>query len=435
MAWWLCGLCACGASAEGEHAGKEAEAEDEEFFTPPSSPAGAEPPASPEGPRALAVTAPASAEPEELDLEGPLSELEVAARSSSGRQEGDLDGLSVRLGGLAVARQALRMARRLRPGTDLTRASLPISLFAPESALTLVGRRLALAAPLAAAVGMLETPRARFFAALACRLSMYDPCGPSLKKPFNPVSCEVHELQVEWGNKERAGRFLAEQVCHHPPVTAFHAAAPNAELRGVMSAVPRWHRSGRCDIDLSESAWELALQGDHHGEIYTSTLSSLVWRFFPVLGADYSSGVVPFVCERTGWRASFANVGSCLTPWSRRRLAGHVTGPAGEEFVLRGTYSGRVELEERGGGVTVLLFDARDPPTISCTVVDAGNSLSSTSVWGACSAALARGDYASARRIKREIEASERKRRRSEPPRVPRRFALQADGLWAVRRL
>lgn len=37
------------------------------------------------------------------------------------------------------------------------------------------------------------------------------------RKPFNPVLGETYELvQPEW-------RFVAEQVCHHPPISAFYA--------------------------------------------------------------------------------------------------------------------------------------------------------------------------------------------------------------------
>jgi hypothetical protein len=46
----------------------------------------------------------------------------------------------------------------------------------------------------------------------------------SLQKPFNPVLGETFEM------KSKNYRLLAEQVSHHPPISALHADGKTYEL-------------------------------------------------------------------------------------------------------------------------------------------------------------------------------------------------------------
>lgn len=48
-------------------------------------------------------------------------------------------------------------------------------------------------------------------------------------KPFNPLLGETFELS------HRGFKFLAEQVGHHPPVTAYHASAEEFEAYGHLT--------------------------------------------------------------------------------------------------------------------------------------------------------------------------------------------------------
>lgn len=69
-----------------------------------------------------------------------------------------------------------------------------------------------------------------------------------LTKPFNPLLRETYEL-----NRPELGfRFLAEQVSHHPPVSAFHAQAADFDFSGTVAPKVRfWGRSVECDPGAS----------------------------------------------------------------------------------------------------------------------------------------------------------------------------------------
>jgi len=57
-------------------------------------------------------------------------------------------------------------------------------------------------------------------------LSQYSEVTGRNRKPFNPILGETYEIiQPNY-------RFVAEQVSHHPPVTAFHLEGPGYKLHG-----------------------------------------------------------------------------------------------------------------------------------------------------------------------------------------------------------
>lgn len=67
--------------------------------------------------------------------------------------------------------------------------------------------------------------------ALACN---YDRMG----KPFNPLLGETYEID------RPEFRSLCEQVCHHPPVSAFHAEAPSFSFSGsIYPKIKFWGKS------------------------------------------------------------------------------------------------------------------------------------------------------------------------------------------------
>ncbi|KAI1716524.1 oxysterol-binding protein domain-containing protein [Ditylenchus destructor] len=60
-----------------------------------------------------------------------------------------------------------------------------------------------------------------------------------LTKPFNPLLFETYELD----RPDMGFRFIAEQVSHHPPVSAFHVTSTEYEFYGTVS--PKLSFSGR----------------------------------------------------------------------------------------------------------------------------------------------------------------------------------------------
>ncbi|KAI1698507.1 oxysterol-binding protein [Ditylenchus destructor] len=59
-----------------------------------------------------------------------------------------------------------------------------------------------------------------------------------LTKPFNPLLFETYELD----RPELGFRFVAEQVSHHPPISAFHATSNDYECRTSTQISRFFHR-------------------------------------------------------------------------------------------------------------------------------------------------------------------------------------------------
>lgn len=111
------------------------------------------------------------------------------------------------------------------------------------------------------------------------------------KAPYNPIEGETHHVS--------AGglHLLAEQVSHHPPVSAIYASHPSKQTRVLWQhqAAPRF----------TGSAVEVAIKGrrrlflDAHGEVYELDSPSLGFRLLPTPLAQWT-GHTRVVCEASG---------------------------------------------------------------------------------------------------------------------------------------
>jgi hypothetical protein len=67
-------------------------------------------------------------------------------------------------------------------------------------------------------------PLLRLAYVTAFQISRYCTAVDRLQKPFNPLLGETYELVTNHY------RLIAEQVSHHPPITAYHVEAQGYEL-------------------------------------------------------------------------------------------------------------------------------------------------------------------------------------------------------------
>jgi hypothetical protein len=109
---------------------------------------------------------------------------------------------------------------QLTEGADLTRISMPCEICHPYSALEVVGHReLSAFHNLFAVNDHPEDDFERFMVVVRWVLT-YIGKEKFEKKPFNPTIGEVHLCWVE-NSEDDWSEFIAEQVSHHPPLTAF----------------------------------------------------------------------------------------------------------------------------------------------------------------------------------------------------------------------
>ncbi|XP_036391012.1 oxysterol-binding protein-related protein 7 isoform X1 [Megalops cyprinoides] len=108
-------------------------------------------------------------------------------------------------------------------GKDLSRVSMPIPLNEPVSLLQRLCEELEYSDLLDTA-SHTEDPYERMVYIAAFAISGYATARfRNRYKPFNPVLGETYECVRE----DRGFRYISEQVCHHPPISACHADAEN----------------------------------------------------------------------------------------------------------------------------------------------------------------------------------------------------------------
>uniref|UniRef100_A0A8C7EE53 Oxysterol-binding protein n=1 Tax=Nothoprocta perdicaria TaxID=30464 RepID=A0A8C7EE53_NOTPE len=107
-------------------------------------------------------------------------------------------------------------------GKDLSKVSMPVQLNEPLNTLQRLCEELEYSALLDRASRCGCPPVQVYVAAFAVSAyaSTYYRAGC---KPFNPVLGETYECV----RPDRGFRFVSEQVCHHPPVSACHAESDN----------------------------------------------------------------------------------------------------------------------------------------------------------------------------------------------------------------
>ncbi|KAH0478383.1 MAG: uncharacterized protein KVP18_004356 [Porospora cf. gigantea A] len=110
-------------------------------------------------------------------------------------------------------------------GRDLSRVALPVYFNEPTSFLQRLSEDFQYADLLDKAAAQSNSLQ-RLVHVVAFSISPYESAAGRTFKPFNPLLGETYEMT------HRGFKFIAEQVGHHPPKTAYHAHNENFEVEG-----------------------------------------------------------------------------------------------------------------------------------------------------------------------------------------------------------
>ncbi|KAH7694052.1 Oxysterol-binding protein, partial [Aphelenchoides avenae] len=128
-------------------------------------------------------------------------------------------------------------------GRDLTKLTMPITFNEPLSFLQRLAEYMEYAHLLNEAVAA-PNPIERIEKVGAFAMSTL--ANTRLTKPFNPLLFETYELT------RPNYRFMAEQVSHHPPVSAFSCVSEHYEFFGTVAPkLKLYGRSIECDPNAS----------------------------------------------------------------------------------------------------------------------------------------------------------------------------------------
>lgn len=124
----------------------------------------------------------------------------------------------------------LSLISQLRIGMDLHRVTLPTFVLEPRSMLERITDFLSHPDFIFGA-SRLDDPNERFVRVLTYYLSGWHIKPKGVKKPYNPVLGEFFRCRYSYSDGT-TGLYVAEQVSHHPPISAFYYCSPeHGELR------------------------------------------------------------------------------------------------------------------------------------------------------------------------------------------------------------
>ncbi|CAF0738834.1 unnamed protein product [Rotaria sordida] len=139
-------------------------------------------------------------------------------------------------------------------GKDLTRFSIPVVWNEPLSLLQRLSECLEHSSLLDQAA-LADTSIERFHLITAFIVSHLSSHLERTSKPFNPLLGETFELKNE---KDAPFHFIAEQVSHHPPISAIHARGLNWILTGNTQLGIKFHGTNVAALD--EGGWVLRIR-------------------------------------------------------------------------------------------------------------------------------------------------------------------------------
>jgi len=110
-------------------------------------------------------------------------------------------------------------------GKDITKITMPIFLNEPLTMLQKTAEMMAYEHLMQSAVKEKDSLKRLAYVA-AFTFSQYSSVYGRLRKPFNPIFGETYELVTP------KAKFMAEQVSHHPPISAFYIEGPGYKSWG-----------------------------------------------------------------------------------------------------------------------------------------------------------------------------------------------------------
>ncbi|ORZ10231.1 hypothetical protein BCR42DRAFT_333911 [Absidia repens] len=161
---------------------------------------------------------------------------------------------------------------QLRKDMDLHRVTLPTFVLEPRSMLERITDFMSHPEILLDASNKTE-PLDRFIGVVKYFLSGWHIKPKGVKKPYNPVLGEIFKCHWEYENNTN-GYYVAEQVSHHPPKSAYYFANPKSGIYIQGEICPRAKFLGNSAATMMEGESHIILT-QHHNERYDITMPNI----------------------------------------------------------------------------------------------------------------------------------------------------------------
>lgn len=323
------------------------------------------------------------------------------------------------------------LVKQVRPGMDLSKVVLPTFILEPRSFLDKLSDYYYHADFLSKAV-LDEDPYSRMKSIVRWYLSGFYKKPKGLKKPYNPILGET--FRCCWRHPDTKSRtfFIAEQVSHHPPVSAFFVTnrQDGFSISGSVLAKSKFYGNSVSAIMDGMGRLTLLKRGEDYliSMPYAHCKGIMVGTLTMELG-----GKVSITCEKTGYHTElefklkpFFGSGEASNKITGKFKLGHET-----LATLEGKWDQEIYIKEKLTGETNLFWNPT--PEIKSgrlkryTVpIEVQMEYESERLWRNVSIAINSSDQNSATEEKHVLEEAQRREARERKAKLeewmPRNF-------------
>ncbi|KAK0555370.1 Oxysterol-binding protein 4 [Tilletia horrida] len=262
----------------------------------------------------------------------------------------------------------------------------------------------------------------------------------SEKKPLNPILGEL--FLGKWADTHGFGEttLTAEQVSHHPPITAYHLENAKAGVRLDGHSAQKTSFTGRAIQvrQLGHAILRFTPDGESAEQQYLITLPQLVIEGL-LYGAPYIElQGTSYIQSSTGYLATINYSGRGWVSGKAHSFKATISpsaAPTQAFYTIEGEWhkESRYKGKSATGAKDAVFWDADKTPRVEIQVksVEEQEPMESRRVWAVTAAGIRKGDYDTASKDKSRIENEQRAKRKTEAaeskPHQLRFFAHEAD--------
>ncbi|KAL6305646.1 Oxysterol-binding protein [Sparassis latifolia] len=330
----------------------------------------------------------------------------------------------------------LSMIAQLRVGMDLHRVSFPTFVLEPRSMLERITDFMSHPDLIFGAENC-EDPEERFIRVLQYYLAGWHIKPKGVKKPYNPVLGEFFRCRYDYPDGTQ-GFYIAEQVSHHPPASAFYYISPQNKVAIVGELRPKAKFLGNSVSTQMEGENRVYLLGRPDDGEYVISMPNMYAR--GILWGKMVLELGDTCTARNDRNAFYADLTFKTKGYfsgTYNAIAGRIRRGSTDNGELSGKWSSVMEYKNIKSGVKRVLFDAsKDGMKIAPKCVapeEEQEPNESRRLWTKLTRAIVSKDMDAASKEKIAVEESQRelRRRRDESGEdyIPR-FFMQKDGRW-----
>ncbi|XP_072946711.1 oxysterol-binding protein-related protein 8 [Epargyreus clarus] len=319
------------------------------------------------------------------------------------------------------------LLKQVRPGMDLSKVVLPTFILEPRSFLDKLSDNYYHADLLAQAQHM-DDPYERFKCVLRWYLSGLYRKPKGLKKPYNPVLGEAFRCCWRHPDSQTYTYYVAEQVSHHPPISAFYISNRKEGFVIEGSLLARSKFYGNSTSAILEGMARVRLPGRRETYVTTAPYAHCKGIVIGTLSMELG-GKVHVICQETGYQADIEfKLRSFLGGADQTNaISGRIKKGKDTVASVEGYWDGKIDIKDKKTGEESNLLDVavlkeqRLPRYL--VKLEHQQEFESQRLWMKVSEAILNDDQVAATEQKTIIEEAQRARARNLlSPWTPRLF-------------